>query len=165
MKHKIDWQQATEQTIDETIVNSQNEVELLYGKGFSSFHSLYALLKEEIEEYAESVSLGTPDPNELIDVAILARAGGQWIQNDLRKNRVGEEFYMELYISENFSRTKKAFSQKVSEGYALEELLLFNLNDKLNSFWNQIRKKDVYIETILEILILCRTGLFLGIKN
>lgn len=62
-----------------TITTSQIlDCEIRHGHGFNSHHELFAIIKEELDEYWETVKANRPDINELIDIACAALRGAAW---------------------------------------------------------------------------------------
>ena len=56
-----------------------------HGSSFNSSHELYAVLKEEMDEFWDSVKLNDPDPQELIQIASVAIAGIVWLSQKAAK--------------------------------------------------------------------------------
>jgi hypothetical protein len=66
--------QLNEKTIDFEIKMEQSRGVKKFG-GFNSAHELYAILKEELDEFWESVRNDDPDPEELLQICAVARRG------------------------------------------------------------------------------------------
>ena len=46
---------------------------------FNSYHEIYAILKEELDEFWQSVKENDPDPGELVQIAAVSSKAFEWI--------------------------------------------------------------------------------------
>ncbi|HEC62247.1 MAG TPA: hypothetical protein ENI27_08340 [bacterium] len=70
--------------INQLIREEQSRSLAKHGR-FNSAHELYAVLKEEVDEFWDSVKADNPDPLELVQIAAVARRGYQEIMQTRRK--------------------------------------------------------------------------------
>lgn len=88
-RHTNQMLQIDDRSIDDDIAVCQFHVEQLHGKSFSSVHELYAILKEEVDEFWDSIKAKDPNPEELLDIIVVARMGLLWLCEQAR-NEVEE---------------------------------------------------------------------------
>lgn len=93
-RHTNFCQQIDDSTIDDEIQAAQYRMEEIHGQGFASAHELYAILKEELEEFWESVREHDPDPKEILDLIVAARSGLLWLceqgRNEIQEMKGGD---------------------------------------------------------------------------
>ena len=89
-RHKNLWVNLS--NIDD--VNYQVGIEMRKSKGkfgrFSSHHELYAVLKEELDEFWDSIKRDDTDPGELLQIIAVATSGLLQICDEVRAEKIGK---------------------------------------------------------------------------
>lgn len=81
--HKNLWLSCNEDDIESRIRNEAHR------RPFASPHEMYAVLKEELEEFWDSVKAGDPDPGELLQICAVARFALLQLCAQAREEREG----------------------------------------------------------------------------
>ena len=72
-RHKNRWLTTyNDSALDQAIRIEENTGEMLFGR-YNSMHEAYAVIKEELEEFWDSVKKDDPDPKELLQVIATAK--------------------------------------------------------------------------------------------
>lgn len=73
LKRRKAWAlQLNSDNVDEEIRQEQQRGYQAYGR-YNSMHEAYAVIKEELDEFFDSVRENNPDPHELLQIAATAR--------------------------------------------------------------------------------------------
>ena len=84
IRHRNLWLTLAEDDIDYRINITMASNRIKHGE-FSSWHELWAVLYEEFDELWESIKKNDIDPEELLQIIAVAKAGLLQICNDARK--------------------------------------------------------------------------------